>query len=99
MPTTTPASTADILAWADLHGIESHGISTLFEYDDRRKTRPVNFRPEPRILLDTPVAALTDAGGGLGHRVLPTGGVKGRRTNFWSFAAPSGVAETTEGTR
>ena len=70
----------------------------LLEYDDRRKTRPINLRPEPRILLDTPVAALTDADGGLGHRVLPTGGAKARfGTNFWSFAAPSAVAGRNKG--
>lgn len=67
MPSATAASTADILAWADLHGIESHGIAMLVEYDARRRTRPINMRPEPRIVRDTPVAALMDADGGLGH--------------------------------
>ena len=45
-----------------------------------------------------PVAALTDAGGKLGHRVLPTGAAKARfDTNFWSFAAPSTVAGRNKG--
>ena len=30
------AITADIMAWADLHGIDSHGISMLPTYDERR---------------------------------------------------------------
>lgn len=67
MPEATAAATADVLAWADLHGIESHGIAMLVEYDQRRKTRPINMRPEPKLIRDTAVAALMDADGGLGH--------------------------------
>jgi LDH2 family malate/lactate/ureidoglycolate dehydrogenase len=67
MAAATAATTADVLAWADLHGIESHGIAMLVEYDARRKTRPINLRPAPRVVRDTPVAALMDADGGLGH--------------------------------
>lgn len=67
MPVATAATTAEILAWADLHGIESHGIAMLVEYDVRRKTRPINMRPAPCLLRDLPVATLMDADGGLGH--------------------------------
>lgn len=60
-------ASARVLAWADLHGIESHGIAMLVEYDERRKTRPINFEPKPSIVRETPVSALLDGDGGLGH--------------------------------
>lgn len=67
MPPEKAAITAEILAWADLHGHESHGIALLVEYDERRRTRPVNFRSVPKIVQETPVSALMDGDGGLGH--------------------------------
>ncbi|MDZ5699709.1 Ldh family oxidoreductase [Chelativorans sp. M5D2P16] len=60
-------ASARVLAWADLHGIESHGIAMLVEYDERRRIRPINFRPEPQIVRETPISALLDGDGGLGH--------------------------------
>jgi LDH2 family malate/lactate/ureidoglycolate dehydrogenase len=61
------AATADVLAWADLHGIDSHGISMLTMYDDWRRAGRLDPRAEPRILRQSPVSALVDGGGGLGH--------------------------------
>lgn len=59
--------TAEVLAWADLHGIESHGIAMLVEYNERRQTRPINFQSRPHIVRETAVSALVDGDGGLGH--------------------------------
>src|SRR5690606_32836960 len=67
MPEERARASARVLAWADLHGIESHGIAMLVEYDERRKTRPINFEPKPSIVRETPVSALLDGDGGLGH--------------------------------
>ena len=61
------AITADIMAWADLHGIDSHGISMLPAYDERRRSGKTPVTAEPKIVMDRPVAALIDGGGGLGH--------------------------------
>ena len=61
------AITADIMAWADLHGIDSHGISMLPIYDERRRSGKTPISAEPKVVMDRAVAALIDGGGGLGH--------------------------------
>ncbi|MFC5068493.1 Ldh family oxidoreductase [Flaviflagellibacter deserti] len=66
----TPANaeqTAKVLGWADLRGVESHGIAMLVEYNERRQTRPINMQAVPKIVRQTPVSALVDGDGGLGH--------------------------------
>jgi LDH2 family malate/lactate/ureidoglycolate dehydrogenase len=59
--------TADILSWADLHGIDSHGMSMMPTYDSWRRDGRVRFDRPPEIVRQTPVAAVIDAGGNLGH--------------------------------
>jgi LDH2 family malate/lactate/ureidoglycolate dehydrogenase len=65
--TEAAAATADVLLYAGTHGIDSHGISMLTEYDTRRRRGWLDLRGEPRILRESPVSALIDGGGGLGH--------------------------------
>ena len=67
MPAENAALTAEVMAWADLHGIDSHGISMVTEYDDRRRKGRLNMRAEPKLLRETPVSAVVDGDGGLGH--------------------------------
>ena len=67
MPAQFAVRTAEVMAWADLHGIDSHGISMLPAYFERHQTGRVNIRAQPRILRATPVSALVDGDGGLGH--------------------------------
>lgn len=67
MPAGNAARTADVLGWADLHGVDSHGISMLTEYDKRVRNAKLNIRSVPRITRETPVSALIDGDGGLGH--------------------------------
>ncbi len=59
--------TSKVLGWADLRGVESHGIAMLVEYNERRQTRPINMKAVPKIVRQTPVSALVDGDGGLGH--------------------------------
>ena len=59
--------TAEVMSWADLHGIDSHGISMLPAYYERHRSGRVNMRAQPRVLRETPVSALVDGDGGLGH--------------------------------
>lgn len=61
------SETADILGYADLHGIDSHGISMLPPYDIWRREGRLNMQAKPHILRETPVSALIDGDGGLGH--------------------------------
>lgn len=67
MPAPTAASTAEIMSWADLHGIDTHGISMVPPYDERRRTNKLDMRAEPKVVKETPVSVLIDGGGGLGH--------------------------------
>ena len=67
MPEDNADATADILSWADLHGVDSHGISMLPGYDRLRRTGRANMEARPRIVRETPVSALVDGDGGLGH--------------------------------
>src|SRR6266581_8226135 len=67
MPEENAEPTADILAWADLHGVDSHGMSMLPGYDRLRRSGRANMEARPRIIKETPVSALVDGGSGLGH--------------------------------
>ena len=67
MPPAFAARTAEVMAYADLHGIDSHGISMIPAYHERHRTGRVNMAAQPRVLNETPVSALIDAYGGLGH--------------------------------
>lgn len=67
MPAHFAQRTAEVMSWADLHGIDSHGISMLPAYYERHQSGRVNVRAQPRILRETPVSALVDGDGGLGH--------------------------------
>src|ERR1700747_513040 len=67
MPEDNAETTADILGWADLHGVDSHGISMIPGYDRLRLSGRANMKARPRIIKETLVSALVDGDGGLGH--------------------------------
>src|SRR5436305_4589100 len=67
MPDDNAEATADILSWADLHGVDSHGISMLPGYDRLRRNGRANMEARRRIVKETAVSALVDGDGGLGH--------------------------------
>src|SRR5271154_6742173 len=59
--------TSEILSWADLHGVDSHGMSMIPGYDGLRRSGRAKMDARPEIVRVTPVSALVDGGGGLGH--------------------------------
>lgn len=67
MPEDNAEITAEVLAWADLHGVDSHGISMIPGYDLLRRNGRARMDAEPRVISETPVSAVIDGGGGLGH--------------------------------
>jgi LDH2 family malate/lactate/ureidoglycolate dehydrogenase len=67
MPPANAARTAEVMAWADLHGIDSHGISMIPPYRDAHRAGRVRMDAAPRIERETPVSALIDGDGGLGY--------------------------------
>ena len=67
MPEENAEPTADILSWADLHGVDSHGMSMLPGYDRMRRNGRAKMDARPEVIKETPISALVDGGGGLGH--------------------------------
>jgi LDH2 family malate/lactate/ureidoglycolate dehydrogenase len=59
--------TVDAMAYCDRAGIDSHGISMLMMYEEGWRNGKIQVRARPRIMRETPVTALVDAGAGLGH--------------------------------
>jgi LDH2 family malate/lactate/ureidoglycolate dehydrogenase len=57
----------DAIAWCDRAGIDSHGISMLTMYEDGWRRGKIDLRARPRVVRQTAVTALVDAGRGLGH--------------------------------
>ena len=48
MPKKTAAGTAEIMSWADLHGIDTHGISMIPPYNERRRANKLDVLAETR---------------------------------------------------
>jgi LDH2 family malate/lactate/ureidoglycolate dehydrogenase len=67
MPEDNADATTDILSWADLHGVDSHGMSMIPGYDRLRRSGRAKMDARPKIVRETAVSAVVDAGGGLGH--------------------------------
>ena len=67
MPEDNAEATTDVLSWADLHGVDSHGMSMIPGYDRLRRSGRANMDARPKINRETPVSAVVDGGGGLGH--------------------------------
>jgi LDH2 family malate/lactate/ureidoglycolate dehydrogenase len=67
MPEDNAEITSEVLSWSDLHGVDSHGISMVPGYDRLRREGRARMDARPAIALETPVSAVVDGGGGLGH--------------------------------
>jgi LDH2 family malate/lactate/ureidoglycolate dehydrogenase len=61
------ATTVDAMVYADLAGIDSHGLSMLMMYEGGHRAGKLDLRARPRVVRDGPATALVDAGAGLGH--------------------------------
>ncbi|BBK32868.1 LDH2 family malate/lactate/ureidoglycolate dehydrogenase [Stella humosa] len=61
------AATAGVMVDTDLRGIDSHGVTMLLGYEERLHAGRLNMQAVPRVVRESPVTALMDAGGGLGH--------------------------------
>ena len=58
---------AERLEYADLHGVDSHGIALLPLYARLRREGHINFEPEPRVVRESAVTALIDGDRALGQ--------------------------------
>ena len=59
--------TADVLIYADLRGIDSHGIAHLKRYVNSIRTGGYATQRQIAVVHQTPSTALVDGGGGLGY--------------------------------
>ncbi len=60
-------ATTHVLITSNLRGVDSHGISMLTLYDEFRRKAKLTLDAKPRVVRESPVTALIDADGGLGH--------------------------------
>ncbi len=61
--------TTNVLITADLRGIHSHGVARLRRYVQGIRDGMMIPQPDVKVMTETPVTALIDAGGGLGQPV------------------------------
>src|SRR5215217_4491799 len=62
---------ADVLAYSDEHGIDSHGIARLKTYFDLLRSKRINPRPDIKIVREKFSVATVDGDNGLGLVVGP----------------------------
>jgi LDH2 family malate/lactate/ureidoglycolate dehydrogenase len=71
VPPADAALAADVLAYSDEHGIDSHGIARLKTYVDLLKARRINPQPEIKVIRGKGSVATVDGDNGLGLVVGP----------------------------
>ncbi len=71
VPQNDAMQAADVLASADLRGIDSHGVARLHSYFDLLSLRTINPKPEIKIVRSTLSTATVDGDNGLGLVVGP----------------------------
>ena len=67
VPTDEASVTADALVYADLHGIDSHGVILLPVYTHQLRTGAYRAKRTISIVHEPPCTALVDGDRGLGH--------------------------------
>jgi L-2-hydroxycarboxylate dehydrogenase (NAD+) len=71
VPADDAAQAADVLAAADLRGVDSHGVARLHTYFDMLTLGRINPRPNVRVVRELPGTATVDGDNGLGLVVGP----------------------------
>jgi L-2-hydroxycarboxylate dehydrogenase (NAD+) len=71
VPGNDAAQAADVLASADLRGIDSHGVARLHSYFEMLSLGRINPRPQVKIVRATASTAVVDGDNGLGLVVGP----------------------------
>ncbi|HSI75178.1 MAG TPA: Ldh family oxidoreductase [Lunatimonas sp.] len=62
---------ADVLAYSDEHGIDSHGVARLITYYDLLKVERINIHPKLKIIREKGSVATIDGDNGLGLIIGP----------------------------
>src|SRR5438445_9972561 len=61
MPEADAAVVADVLVWANLRGVDTHGVARIPRYVDLIEGGDMNPRPAIAIRTETPASVLIDA--------------------------------------
>jgi len=61
MPQADAAIVADVLVWANLRGVDTHGVSRIPRYVELIETGDMNPRPAIAVRTETPASVLIDA--------------------------------------
>jgi len=61
MPGADAAIVADVLVWANLRGVDTHGVTRIPRYVDLIETGDMNARPAITIRIETPASVLIEA--------------------------------------
>lgn len=67
VPDVQAQSIVRVMMYADLRGIDSHGILMLSLYNDFRRQGRLVMAPDVRVVRDRAATVLIDGAGGLGH--------------------------------
>ena len=70
LPAEDAATVADILVWANLRGVDSHGVLRLPRYLDLIDRGLMNPRPDIRVVGETAAALIVDADRAMGAVAL-----------------------------
>ena len=60
---------AKVLNFADVYGIESHGIQRMWRYYTQTKNGSIHIDAKPEIVFETPVSAVIDGHDGMGQLI------------------------------
>ena len=61
LPKSDAAVVADVLVWANLRGVDTHGVMRIPRYVDLVETGDMNPRPEIAVRTETPASVLIEA--------------------------------------
>ena len=70
LPEADAATVAEAMLFADLRGVDSHGIVRLPGYLKRLRAGGINPRPRMRVAREAAATALVDGDNGMGHLVM-----------------------------
>jgi L-2-hydroxycarboxylate dehydrogenase (NAD+) len=70
LPDDDSRALGELIAEADLRGIDTHGVFRMPLYVRRIRAGGINPRPDIRIIEERPSTALLDGDNGMGHLVM-----------------------------
>lgn len=71
VPRADAETAADVLLFADLRGVDSHGVARMYAYHEMLEAGRINPTPTPRVVRETASTATVDGDNGLGLVVGP----------------------------